>query len=100
MVEPRKRQNPIWFQVSAKGIKGREEKRPGKFRGRFFTMKASHPAPEAILDEGDVLACPNCFIYRECERVHLTQREPGINYVLQKGMPRKGSSLAKRSVHT
>ena len=35
------------------------------------------------------------LFYGRCESIHLTQGEPGIKYLLQEGMPRKGSSLAK-----
>ena len=42
-----------------------------------------------------VFAYPNCFIHGRCEYMCLTQGEPEIKYLLQEGMPRKGSSLVK-----
>jgi hypothetical protein len=41
------------------------------------------------------LAYPNCFIHGGCRYIPLTYGESEIKYLLQEGMPRKRSSLAK-----
>ena len=42
-----------------------------------------------------ILACPKNSIHGRHECICLTQGKQGIEYLLQEGMPRKGSSLAK-----
>ena len=63
-------------------------------------MKEIHREKEVIFSEMKemVLACPNGFIYGECECIYLTQGEPGIKYLLWEGIRRKGSLLDKPSV--
>ena len=51
--------------------------------------------PQLSLMKEMVFAYPNCFIHGRCEYMCLTQGEPEIKYLLQEGMPRKGSSLAR-----
>lgn len=77
---------------SRKGLEERPS--PGGLGGGSLWGRPSS-FPWGSLMKKRVLACPNYFIYGGCECIHLTQGEPGIKYLLQEEMPRKGSSLAK-----
>jgi hypothetical protein len=90
MADSRTGWNPVSFWVSAESTEGLEKRRlsPGDL-GMALYHKGLHSTPWWSLI--------NFFIYVGCKCIHLTQGKPGIKYLLQEGMPRKGCSLAKHS---
>jgi hypothetical protein len=87
----------IWFDSDCVPSVQKEERRPSLDSGTALYYEG--PSPAVILDEEDspCLSKLLYLLYGRCECIHITQGEPEIKYLLQEGMPRKGSSLAKHS---